>query len=235
MMTRRSRRSRRRAASSSCPAALALKAGVDRVPAMTPCSAASSPCSVRHLRSGSCTCGVSAGPGVQQKSAARQVASDWACATLDTAAQRQAGSRAGHVLGNQGCVLSGLEALILRQLKAQAFVSQQHCVCQRTLNRCGKRRSSMVPSAGPRSVAVHSTVIRATAACSSGSCTMPVQHDGRATSVYTPHQMGSQCSTACHVGCCLQAKNLCSRSGHQPQILMWAMLAAQVNVTRITQ
>ena len=45
----------------------------------------------------------------------------------------------------------------------------------RTLNRCGKRRSSMVPSAGPRSVAVHSTVIFAMAACSSDSCTMPAQ------------------------------------------------------------
>jgi hypothetical protein len=60
-MTRRSRRSRRRAASSSCAAALALNASVDRAPAMTACRAASSACSARHLRSGSCTC---AGGGI---------------------------------------------------------------------------------------------------------------------------------------------------------------------------
>ena len=65
-----------------------------------------------------------------------------------------------------------------------------------------------MPRAGPRSVAVHATVMRAIAACRSGSCLMPAP--GAAVLFKQPAQnllQATQSSTECSVS------HLCTRTG----------------------
>jgi len=77
----------------------------------------------------------------------------------------------------------------------------------------------MVPSAGPRSVAVHSTVIFAMATCRACSCAMPAQHRGRSRQAIClldkkPAELSATlCIPVCHecsTGRCIAA---CSRNG----------------------